>query len=87
MFYNNLKGVNNGLLTYDFYLPKYNLLIEYQGEYHDNSIPMQTDFEFAIQQEHDKRKKEYAINNGINLLEIWYWNFKDIEYILNNILN
>jgi hypothetical protein len=36
------------------------------------------------QQEHDKRKKEYAQQNNINLLEIWYWDFDNIEQILNN---
>ena len=34
------------------------------------------------QQEHDKRKKQYAICNDINLLEIWYWDFEDTERIL-----
>lgn len=29
-------------------------------------------------------KKEYAENNNINLLEIWYYDFDNIEKILNN---
>lgn len=84
--FNNLIGINNGSLSYDFYLPKYNLLIEYQGQYHDHSVPNQTDFKFAIQQEHDKRKREYAKENNIQLLEIWYWDFNNIEEILDKIL-
>lgn len=83
--FDNLVGVNGGSLSYDFYLPKYNLLIEYQGEYHDHSVPSQTDFEFALQQEHDKRKREYAKENNIQLLEIWYWDFDNIEKILDKI--
>ena len=81
--FNNLVGINGGSLSYDFYLPKYNLLIEYQGQYHDGTVSNQTDFEFAIQQEHDKRKKEYAKENNIQLLEIWYWDFDNIEEILD----
>ena len=86
MFYSNLRGFGNGLLSYDFYLPTYNLLIEYQGEYHDNTVPYQTDFDFAMQQEHDRRKREYAEKNNIRLLEIWYWDFNNIEEILDTII-
>ena len=46
----------------------------------------QTEEEFNIQKEHDKRKREYARNNGINLLEIWYWDMKNIENIIKNYL-
>ena len=85
--YDDLLGINNGNLSYDFYIPKYNLLIEYQGEYHDGSVSCQTEEEFEIQKEHDKRKREYAKNHGIDLLEIWYWDFDNIEEILINYLN
>jgi len=80
--YTNLCGLGNGLLSYDFYLPDYNLLIEYQGEYHDGTAKKQTEKEFIYQQEHDKRKRDYAIQNNINLLEIWYWDYCNIEEIL-----
>ena len=86
MKYSDLRGINDGLLSYDFYLPTYNLLIEYQGEYHDHTVSNQSDFDFAIQQEHDKRKKEYAEKNNIQLLEIWYWDFDNIEKILDTII-
>lgn len=80
--FDKLVGVGKGLLSYDFYLPDYNLLIEYQGEYHDGSVSNQTEEKFKIQQEHDKRKREYANTHKINLLEIWYWDFENIEVIL-----
>lgn len=87
-FSNDLIGVNGGFLLYDFYLPKYDLLIEYQGNYHDGTVnkKIQSDEKFNRQQEHDKRKKEYANNNNIQLLEIWYWDFDNIEEILDKIL-
>lgn len=82
--FDNLLGVGNGSLSYDFYLPKYNLLIEYQGEQHEHQIVGFGDFE--RQQEHDKRKREYAKRHNIELLEIWYWNFDNIEEILEEML-
>lgn len=85
--FEGLLGVNKGLLSYDFYIPNNNLLIEYQGEFHDGSVFNQTEEQFKIQQEHDRRKKEYALKNNINLLEIWYYDFDNIEEILNKELN
>lgn len=85
--FNDLIGVGHKLLSYDFYLPDYNLLIEYQGEYHDGTVSYQTIEDFKIQQEHDKRKREYAQSHGIQLLEIWYWDFDNIENILYETLN
>ncbi len=78
-----LIGVNGGLLSYDFYLPDYNLLIEYQGIQHEKSFNHFGGKEkLKKQQEHDKRKKEYANKNGYKLLEIWYYDFDNIENIL-----
>lgn len=61
-----------GNLSYDFYLDEYNLLIEYQGEFHDGSARIRDKSYLPTQQEHDRRKREYAKQQGINLLEIWY---------------
>lgn len=84
--FDNLLGVGNGLLSYDFYLPKYNLLIEYQGNYHDGTVGNQSEKELEIQQEHDRRKRLYARKNNIQLLEIWYWDFENIEKVLADAL-
>lgn len=85
--FDNLRGINNGLLSYDFYLLNYNILIEYQGEFHDGTAKQQSDEEFAYQQEHDRRKREYAEKNNIELLEIWYWDYDNIEKILSKKLH
>ena len=45
------------------------------------------ELKFARQQEHDRRKREYAKQNNIDLLEIWYWDYDNIEDILSNKLN
>lgn len=87
--FEGLIGEGNGLLSYDFYLPKYNLLIEHQGRQHEEFIKTLhiTERRFERQLEHDRRKKEYAENNNIKLLEIWYWNFKNMEKILEKELH
>lgn len=74
-------------LSYDFYLPDYNLLIEFQGEQHERPIDLfggeQT---FVIQKERDEKKRKYASDHNIDLLEIWYYDQKNISTILNNYL-
>jgi hypothetical protein len=82
--YDNLFGIKGGKLSYDFYLPNFNMLIEYQGEQHERPVDIfGGERQFEIQQEHDKRKREYAKKHNIELLEIWYYDFKNIEEILN----
>lgn len=86
--FDDLLGTGDGNLSYDFYLPKFNYLIEFQGKQHEQPI----DFfggekQFEIQQEHDKRKREYAEKNNINLLEIWYYDIDNIESILLQKIN
>lgn len=82
-----LVGLGGRQLSYDFYLPDQNLLIEYQGEFHDGVGSEYTKKNLERQQEHDKRKKEYAQLHGIRLLEIWYWDFDNIEKILEKELS
>ena len=85
--YDDLFGVGGGLLSYDFYLSNYNILIEYQGRQHYEPVDMfGGEEQFVIQQEHDKRKREYAKSHNINLLEIPYWDFENIETILESYL-
>jgi hypothetical protein len=85
--FDNLLGLGGKNLSYDFYIPKYNLLIEYQGEFHDGTAHQQSKEDFIKQQEHDRRKKEYAELHNIRLLEIWYWDFNNIEKIIDKALN
>jgi len=81
--YDDLLGIGGGKLSYDFYLSDYNLLIEYQGEQHEHPVEIfGGEKQFAIQQEHDRRKQNYASSNNINLLEIWYYDLKNIDSIL-----
>lgn len=69
-------------MPFDFYLPQYDLLIEYQGEFHYNAYPpMFTEEKLGVRQVKDKIKKEYAETHH-KFLEIPYWEFKNIEKIL-----
>lgn len=63
--------INIKPLPFDFYLPDYNLLIEYQGEQHFKEIKyFKGDLE--KRQRLDLIKKNYALNNNYNFLEITY---------------
>ena len=88
-----LLGTGNKALSYDFYIPFKNLLVEFQGEQHYRPVDFsskdmeQAENNFENQQEHDRRKREYAKLNNIDLLEISYLQKDKIEEILNEILN
>lgn len=67
----NLLGVSGFPLSYDFYIPSKNLLIEVNGLQHYSPVKYFGGIKkFNIQKEHDKRKRLYAQNNGYRLLEI-----------------
>ena len=67
-------------LPFDFYLSDYNLIIEYDGEFHYKAIFSQEDLKQT--QQNDEIKNKYCADNGINLLRIKYTDFKHIEDIL-----
>lgn len=59
-------------LPFDFYLPDYNLCIEYDGEHHFNINHYCNEESFKIVQKHDQIKNDFCKNNNINLLRIKY---------------
>lgn len=86
--YKELIGIGGRQLSYDFYIPSYNLLIECQGEQHEHPVKYFGGVKKFIKQKiHDTRKRKYAHDNNINLLEIWYYENKKIDKILTQILN
>lgn len=83
--FNDLYGSGNGHLSYDFFLPQQNLLIEYNGIQHYQPRDLfGGEIQFQIQKEHDNIKRNYASDNKYNLLEIPYWDFNNIESSLSN---
>ena len=72
-------------LPFDFYLPGYNLCIEYDGEGHYTPCFGKDHFMSTIL--HDAMKNWYCRWNNINLLRIPYWEFNNLESILVKQLN
>lgn len=87
--FNGLLGVGGQPLRFDFAVfngdNNLKLLIEYDGEFHYHEI--HEDRSLEIQQLHDLRKNQYCQDNNIPLLRIPYWDFDNIESILENNLN
>lgn len=74
-------------LPFDFYLPTLNIIIEYDGRQHFESIEFFGGQEYLeYVKMHDALKNEYCENNGIPLLRIPYYKFDNIEEELNNFL-
>ena len=70
-------------LKFDFYLPDYNMCIEYDGKQHFQIIEhFGGEKRLKETQIKDKIKTEYCINNNIQLIRIKY--NQNIEYILKD---
>lgn len=81
-------------LLFDFYLPQYNTVIEYQGEQHfhklwydyihhyDDTIATN---HYELAQLRDEIKRKFCESNNIQLIEIPYTELKSIEKFLDNI--
>ena len=77
------------VLPFDFYLPDYNLCVEYHGIHHYEPVR----FSYSISEERaienlknqkkrDRLKIKYCKENNIKLLIIPYWDFDNIDQIL-----
>jgi Zn ribbon nucleic-acid-binding protein len=77
-------------LEFDFYLSDYDTCIEFQGLQHYKPVDFAGKGEewanqlFIDNQIRDNIKRDYCKNNNIKLIEIPYWDFNNIEKILNN---
>ena len=74
--FSNLFGINNGKLSYDFAIPDVKsrfILIEYNGiQHYESDEFFGGEEQFKKQQEHDRRKREYAKQHGYKLITIKY---------------
>ena len=74
-------------LPFDFYLPDYNTVIEFQGPQHDSNIRFYkwTEKDFKLQQIKDDIKRKYCIDKGIREIELRDFNqVKDLESLLKS---
>jgi len=74
---------------FDFFLPVYNICIEFQGRQHMVFTPVfhKTRSDFLKSQERDRTKISYCLAHNIKLYCIPYWeldNLKTVEDILND---
>ncbi len=88
--FENLIGVGNRHLSYDIGLlnddHSYFALVEVQGPQHYGPVEIYGgEAKFKIQIEHDKRKREYALNAGIELIEVPFWEFHRVEDFLEEV--
>lgn len=72
--FDNCVSPKNKCLPFDFYLPDYNTLIEYDGEQHYKICFGQSEEKLLKQQEYDKIKTEWCNQNNIKLVRIPYFN-------------
>jgi very-short-patch-repair endonuclease len=72
---------------FDFYLDEFNLIIEYDGIQHFEPVKYFGGEEgFLNTQKRDKIKTEYCKNNKITILRIPYWDFNNINNIINSVV-
>lgn len=73
----DLVGNKNRKYHYDFYLPEYNRLIEFDGEQHykcdKSEKSWNTEESIVATQKRDRIKNEYALSHNISLVRIPYW--------------
>lgn len=80
---------DESVLPFDFFLPKYNICIEYDGLQHFEpctfgGMSKERAIENFIRvQKHDKIKDEYCQDNNITLIRIPYWEYGNIKNILS----
>ena len=85
---------NDGInpLRYDFFIPSEKMLVEFDGPHHDQPIAYAgTSIEKAerthrLTIEYDKKKEDYAKENGYMILRIPYSRLKEVREVLSSVL-
>lgn len=86
--FDDCKDIN--VLPFDFYLPEYNICIEYNGQQHYEAIDFAgrgkkwAEEKLTLTQYHDMLKYDYCAKNNIRLIIIPYW--ADVNVELNKFL-
>lgn len=72
-------------LPFDFYVPKYNLIIEFDGQHHYFDVWGKEHFERT--QRHDDIKNKFCEDNDIHLLRIPYWDGRNVDKLIGDKIN
>ena len=84
-YFKDLFGIGGQNLKPDFIIEDIKVWIEFDGEFHYNDF--YKDGSYETLKYHDKLKDEYAKEHGWRLIRIRYWEYDNIENILDEILN
>lgn len=78
-----VKDFYKGNYRFDFYVPKFNIYIEFDGEQHFKftSKFYQKLSDFQMAKERDRRKNSYCLANSIKLYRIPFWELNNIKTI------
>lgn len=82
--------IDNKRLRFDFFIPKYKMAIEYDGQQHYMPVNFgQNDTNAILEnfkkiQQYDKLKDVYCSQNNITMIRIPYWKKENIKDIINN---
>jgi len=86
MKFNSCKNIKE--LPFDFYLPEYNICIEYDGQHHFNIVSKFGGENFLNKvRQNDKIKDNWCSENNIKLIRISYKKKNKIFKILNIEIN
>jgi hypothetical protein len=84
--FDDCRNLNNRKLKFDFYLPKQNILIEYDGKQHYEPIEYFGGVNsYNKLKEYDIIKTNFTKTKNIKLIRISYQNYNNIEKILLSI--
>jgi hypothetical protein len=86
--FNDCLSERGNCLRFDFYLPNYNLCIEFQGQHHTGPVNKYRRAKIVhnITVKHDEIKRIYTKQKNIKLIEIDLKDYENIENILNLLL-
>jgi len=73
-------------LPFDFYLIDYNILIEFDGEYHYSPRPHKIFKRYLTQRKNDLIKNKFCRENNLKLIRIPFWDYDKINKILKYLL-
>lgn len=81
-------STRNVKLRFDFYLPDYGMLIEYQGQHHYFPVNEYKRAQRAHQKTkvHDRIKKDFISKSDLELVEISYQQYGELEEIIDRII-
>lgn len=81
--FDSCKSPKGKFLKFDFYLPDYDILIEYDGEQHfqNNGLfgASNAEEKLILQKEYDNIKNNWCINNNKKLIRISYKDYNNLD--------